>query len=53
VTPEDSCSIEQLSDVFVSSNLNVKELLVALTQTNAFLYRRAVELDANATGGAL
>ena len=53
VTADDSCSIEQLNDVFLSSNLNVKELLVALTQTNAFLYRRAVELDANATGGAL
>jgi hypothetical protein len=53
VTPEDTCSIEQLNDVFVSSNFNVKELLVALTQTNAFLYRRAVDLGPNATGGTL
>ncbi|MBW2376031.1 MAG: DUF1592 domain-containing protein [Deltaproteobacteria bacterium] len=49
VTQEDSCSVEQLNDVFRSSNFNVRSLLVALTQTNAFLYRRAVELDA---GGA-
>ena len=49
VTQEDSCSVEQLNDAFRSSNFNVRALLVALTQTNAFLYRRAVELDA---GGA-
>jgi hypothetical protein len=53
VTPEDTCSIEQLNDVFVSSNFNVKELLVALTQTNAFLYRRSVDLGPSATGGTL
>jgi len=51
VTAEDSCSVEQLNQVFVDSNFNIKALLVALTQTNAFLYRRAVETDA--TGGAL
>jgi hypothetical protein len=51
VTPEDSCTVEQLNQVFVDSNFNIKALLVALTQTNAFLYRRAVETDA--TGGAL
>ena len=42
VTQEDSCSVQQLNDVFRASNFNVRELLVALTQTNAFLYRRAV-----------
>ena len=51
VTQEDSCSVEQLNDVFRASNFNVRELLVALTQTNAFLYRRAVELEP-AAGGA-
>ena len=51
VTQEDSCSVEQLNDVFRASNFNVKALLVALTQTNAFLYRRAVELEPDATGG--
>ena len=49
VTQEDSCSVEQLNDAFRSSNFNVRSLLVALTQTNAFLYRRVVEPDA---GGA-
>jgi len=53
VTPEDSCSIEQLNDVFRASNFNIKALLVALTQTNAFLYRRAVELEPGTAGGTL
>ncbi len=52
VTTEDSCSVEQLNDVFRASGFNIKALLVALTQTNAFLYRRAVELEPNANGGA-
>ena len=52
VTAEDSCSVEQLNDVFRSSGFNIKALLVALTQTNAFLYRRAVELEPDANGGA-
>ena len=50
VTQEDSCSVEQLNDVFRSSNFNVRALLVALTQTNAFLYRRTVELEPDAGG---
>jgi hypothetical protein len=50
VTQEDSCTVEQLNDVFRSSSFNVKSLLLALTQTNAFLYRRAVELEPVAGG---
>jgi len=50
VTEEDTCSMEQLNDVFRSSGFDVKALLLALTQTNAFLYRRAVDPDT--TGGA-
>ncbi|RLB43177.1 MAG: hypothetical protein DRH23_16555 [Deltaproteobacteria bacterium] len=49
VTEEDSCSVDQLNDVFRSSNFNIRSLLVALTQTNAFLYRRAVDF-ASETG---
>ncbi len=49
VTQEDSCSIDQINEAFVASNFNVRELLVALTQTNAFLYRRAVVAE---QGGA-
>ncbi len=49
VTPLDSCSTEQLNERFAASNFNIRELLVALTQTNAFLYRRAVDVG---QGGA-
>ncbi len=52
VTPEDSCSIEQLNQEFTDSGYDIKTLLVALTQTNAFLYRRAVDLDSESAGGA-
>ncbi len=45
VTETDSCSMDQLTEKFVTSNLNIKDLLVELTQTNAFLYRRAVSAD--------
>jgi hypothetical protein len=43
-TEEDACTLERLEGAFVDSGGNVKELLVALTQTDAFMYR---------TGGAL
>ncbi len=42
VSQLDSCSVEQINERFAASNFNVRELLVELTQTNAFLYRRAV-----------
>ena len=51
VTAEDSCSLEQLNTAFAESGFDIKTLLVELTQTNAFLYRRLVELDSG-TGGA-
>jgi hypothetical protein len=35
----DSCSIAQLIGAFERSNYSIQELLVALTQTDAFLYR--------------
>ena len=50
VTEGDTCSVEQLNEVFRSSNFNIRALLVELTQTNAFLYRRAVELETEAGG---
>lgn len=37
----DSCSLEALSGRFADSGGDIKELLVALTQTDAFLYRPA------------
>jgi hypothetical protein len=36
---DDRCSIEQLVSAFERSNYSIQELLVALTQTDAFLYR--------------
>ena len=52
VTEEDRCSMDQLADSFVASGYNIKELLVGLTQTNAFLYRRAVQPATGDMGGA-
>lgn len=40
-TEEDACNLQQLDQAFEQSGGNVKELLVALTQTDAFLYRLA------------
>ncbi len=39
--PADSCTMEALGKSFEGSGLSVRELLVALTQTEAFLWRRA------------
>jgi hypothetical protein len=40
-TPEDLCSLETLKAMFAGAGYNVRELLVALTQTDAFMFRRA------------
>ncbi len=39
----DACSLAQLRQRFADGGFDIKELLVALTQTDAFLYRPAVE----------
>jgi hypothetical protein len=39
---DDRCAMDQVQKAFAASGFNVKELLVALTQTDAFRYRRAV-----------
>jgi hypothetical protein len=39
---EDACSLTQVHEQFEKSEGNLKELLVALTQTDAFLYRPAI-----------
>jgi hypothetical protein len=41
-TNEDSCTIQQLRTTFASANYDVKALLIGLTQTDAFLYRKPV-----------
>ncbi|MEP7119812.1 MAG: DUF1592 domain-containing protein [Byssovorax sp.] len=38
----DSCAMNQLQDAFRAADYNVKELLVALTRTDAFRYRNVV-----------
>jgi hypothetical protein len=39
---EDACSMTQLKTAFADAKYDIKELLVALTQTDAFLYRKGV-----------
>ncbi len=41
-TQADICSMDSIQETFAASNGNIKELLVALTQTDAFRYRREV-----------
>jgi hypothetical protein len=38
----DTCAMNQLQDAFRASGYSVKELLVALTRTDAFRYRNVV-----------
>jgi hypothetical protein len=42
-TAEDACTREALESAFAQSGGRIKDLLIALTQTNAFLYRPAVK----------
>ncbi len=35
----DACTLAQVDESFAASNYNLRELLVGLTQTDAFLYR--------------
>ncbi|MEO5729882.1 MAG: DUF1592 domain-containing protein [Byssovorax sp.] len=41
-TNEDSCTMAQLRTTFSAANHDVKALLIGLTQTDAFLYRKPV-----------
>lgn len=40
-TPDDACSLDTLKKAFTAANYDVRELIVAITQTNAFRYRPA------------
>lgn len=42
---EDACTIEELDAKLSASGYNIKELLVALTQTRTFRYRAVEEVD--------
>jgi hypothetical protein len=39
---DDTCSMAKLQAAFAAAKYDIKELLVALTQTDAFLYRKNV-----------
>jgi hypothetical protein len=41
-TPEDACSLERTKAQFAAADHDIKQLVLALTQTDAFLYRKAV-----------
>ena len=41
-TKEDTCSIDVIRQAFAAADYDVKELIVALTMTDAFRYRRQV-----------
>lgn len=45
VEAQDACSLARLKSNFNEKNLNLTELLVALTQTDAFLYRPTLEVS--------
>ena len=49
---EDSCSLAQATRAFEASGYNIRALLVALTQTDAFRYRRMIRAAGAAEGGA-
>jgi hypothetical protein len=40
--PDDGCSMRTLQDAFSASGGNLVELVVAMTQTDAFMYRAPV-----------
>jgi hypothetical protein len=48
VTEADTCSIETMNEAFAASGYNIRELLVAITQTEAFLYRHRVVAEGGA-----
>lgn len=47
----DACNQERILRTFEKTGYNLRELLVALTQTDAFLYRRRALVAASAPGG--
>jgi hypothetical protein len=40
-TPDDACAMGEIQRAFQAAHYSVEELLVALTQTDAFRYRKA------------
>jgi hypothetical protein len=46
----DACTLGTLRDAFAKSGGNVRDLLVALTQTDAFMFRSPAEAQSSQTG---
>jgi hypothetical protein len=44
-TEQDACAVNEIHAAFAESNYDIKELIVALTLTDAFRYRHAVQED--------
>ncbi len=44
-TEEDKCTVDEIRATFAESNYDIKELIIALTRTDAFRYRHAVQED--------
>jgi len=42
VTADDQCNVDAINEKFAASDYDIRELLVALTQTDTFLYRHQV-----------
>ncbi|HRI71423.1 MAG TPA: DUF1592 domain-containing protein, partial [Polyangium sp.] len=42
---DDYCTMKDLQETFAAKKFNIKELLVALTQTDSFRYRRAITVQ--------
>jgi hypothetical protein len=45
-TEADSCSITQVEEAFAAADYDIKELVIALTMTDAFRYRRTLDSEA-------
>lgn len=48
VTQEDSCNLDLVNEAFAASGYDIKELIVALTQTETFLHRHQVVAEGGA-----
>ncbi len=50
-TPQDQCSLARLTHDFAAASLDTRQLVLALTQTDAFLYKEFEELPPSGAAG--
>jgi hypothetical protein len=48
VTPDDACNLDVVNEAFAASGYDIRELIVALTQTETFLHRHQVVVEGGA-----